>query len=112
MYVMMYNGRPGTREKVTPGNASTGITKAIRNPTTGDFKGKKAKTAVIQNQGTGTAKITVDSTAPTAAAGTDVGMLLTQNNTIALDTYEAITQFRAIDNVAGTASKLEVWCYF
>lgn len=109
---MQYNGRPGTREKVVPGDTATGITKAIYAPVTGTFSGKLAKTAVIQNQGTGTAKITFNGTDPTAAAGTDVGMLLTQNNTVALDTYEAISQFSAIDNVSGSASKLEVWCYF
>lgn len=112
MYVLQYNGRPCVREKITPGNTATGITSTVYAPTSGTYKGLLAKTAVIQNQGTGTAKVNITSAAPTAAAGTDVGMLLTQNNTIVLDTFEAIKAFKAIDNVSGETSKLEVWCYF
>ena len=111
MYVMGYNGRAGSREKITPGDAATGITPAIMAPVSGIYKGLTARSALVQNQGE-TAKFTINGTNPTAAAGTDVGMLLTQNNSFEIAGYENIKNFKAIDNVSGQASKIEVVCYF
>ena len=111
-YVVSFNGRPGTREKVTPGNTATGITEAIRNPSTGDFKHLLAKAALIQNQGSYDAKFCIDGTTPTAAAGTDRGLILASGDSYAMIGYESVKNFLVIDNVSGEACKVEVLCYF
>lgn len=110
--VLPYEGKPGTREIITPGDIATGITKAIRHPTTGQFAGKNAKCVVIQNKGPGNAKFTIEGTTPTNAAGTNVGFVLTPYGTFTISDVDAIVDFLVVDDVSGSASIIEVLCYF
>jgi hypothetical protein len=110
--VLPYEGKPGTREIITPGDTATGITKAIRHPVTGRFKGKNAKCAVVQNKSLNNAKFTIEGTAPTALAGTNIGLILTPYASFTISDVDAIGDFLVIDDVSGSASVIEVLCYF
>ena len=109
---LMYEGKPGTREIITPGDTATGITKTIRHPVTGQFAGKNAKCAVIQNKGSGNAKFTIEGTTPTNAAGTNIGFVLTPYGSFTISDVDAIIDLLIVDDVSGSASVIEVLCYF
>jgi len=112
IYTISYLGKPGGRETITPGDTATGITSTVRCPTTGTYAGQDARNALIQNKGEYAAHFTIDGTAPTAAAGTNVGFKLAAGNSFIIEGVDQVKNFKVIDAVSGSASIIEVQVFF
>lgn len=111
MQYMEILGDPGTTETITPGNTATGITKLIRAPASGLYQGLEAKAARITCEAN-TINFTEDGTAPTAAAGTNVGHALTANSEYTIRGVSNVRNFLCIDRVAGNVGVIKVTCFF
>jgi len=95
-------------EKLSP-TASTGITAALIEPTSGKMKGMKAKAALISVE-TNPIRIRLDggTTAPTAANGVQ----LKADTYFTIVNLENIKNFRCIDVSAEAASAVHVQLFF
>lgn len=103
-------GDAGTPETITPGDTATGISATIYNQTIHGVK-KLAIGALLTCEDN-TAKITFDGTAPTATAGTDVGHEFASGESYVIRGTENVKNFLCIDNVSGSASKIQVTPFF
>lgn len=103
--------RAGAYEKITPGDTSTGITAAIREPTSGEFNKKNAIAALITVEDN-TINFTLDGTAATATAGTNAGHKVTVGQSYLVEGRGSVTAFRCIDAVSGSASIVKVTTFF
>lgn len=70
-------------------------------------KVRRPEEALIQVK-SGAINWTIDGTAPTATAGTDVGFISSPGDLISLQGYGAIAGFQAINAVASNGAKVEV----
>lgn len=104
-------GDAGATETITPGDVVKGITKAIYEPTSGLFKGRQAIGALITCEDS-SANITFDGTAPTAAAGTNVGHSFDAGDSYVIRGTQNVINFQCIDRASGSASKIKVTTYF
>lgn len=98
-------GDPQTREILTPGDTSTGISSTVYTN-----NGRQARYALIVNR-TNTAMYCIDGTDPTAS-DTGKGFPMTAYTGIELRGITAIKNFRCIDHASGVTSSLEVVCFF
>lgn len=112
IFSVSYLGKPSGRENLEPGDTATGITSTLRHPTSGAFKGRDARGALIQNKAQNEAQFTIDGTDPTASAGTDVGFVLGHDDSFTLSTKDEVINFKCIDRVSGSRCKLEVLVFF
>lgn len=111
-YVFDLPGEADTYETLAPGDTSTGITQAIRvDPSNGILPGANAIAVLITIEDN-TATIRMDGGDPTAQAGTDVGHQMAAGDSIVLRGPNTIKNFRCIDTVSGSASKVKVTCFF
>ena len=94
-------------EIITPGDVSTGITAGLLTPASGSFNAMNAVAGLItaENQ---TMHFTLDGTAPTAAAGTDLGHDLAAGDSYMIRGKTNMANFRIIDRVSGSAGQLKV----
>jgi hypothetical protein len=76
-----------------------------------DYPVLNAKAALISCKNY-TAHFTVNGSAPTAAAGTNIGLPITANGTVMLRDPNAIRNVKFIDAVSGSASVIYVTCFF
>ena len=98
-------GDAGTYEALSPTTA-TGITSTIRHPTSGFYKGKMARAAMIIVE-TNPVRFRIDGTAPEAATG--IPIEAGQNTTIT--GVNNVKNFSCIDQSA-SASAVHVQVYF
>jgi len=110
MQVFDVQGDAGTPENITP-TSSTGITAAIRHPTSGKYKGMTAKSALITCEA-GDVHMTLDGTAPTALAGTNVGHVLYVGDSYVIRGQENVKNALFIDRVAATPGIIKVTPFF
>lgn len=111
MIVREIIGEAGTYEAIAPGDTATGISKSIRSPITGKYKGQHAVSALITIEGD-TVTFTAHGVAPTAAAGTNVGHQLLSGDSMTLTGWETIKSFLVIDTVSGNNGTIKVTCSF
>jgi hypothetical protein len=90
-------------ENITPGDSSTGITASKLLSS----EGLPPKAALIQATDN-TIHFTLHGTAPTAAAGTNVGLELAAGQSYLIEGFDNITNFRCIDAVSGSAGIVKV----
>jgi hypothetical protein len=94
------------QETLAP-TSSTGITAAIRKPTSGAFQDLEARGAKMVVEG-GEINYTINGTAPTALAGTNVGFRADIGDVIELYDADQVRNFRCIERVAGNGAKVKV----
>jgi len=98
-------GIPTGHETITP-SASTGITAGLILPTSGNYQfNAVAALITVENYAI---NFTLDGTAPTAAAGTNVGHVLYVGDSFLIRGAVAVNNFRCIDRVAGSASSVKI----
>jgi hypothetical protein len=102
------------RESVGTLTTAKSLTAATYNtyPTSADgydaySTAKRPEEAVIQVKA-GAINWTIDGTAPTATAGTDVGFIAQAGDFITLGGYASISGFQCINAVASNGAKIEV----
>ncbi len=103
----------GAHESLTPGDTATGITAAIKKPTSGAFTDIEASAALITVEDNN-ARFTVDGTTPTNSNGTsaDTGHLITAGQNTMIEGLRSVDKFKIIDAVSGSASIIKVTTYF
>jgi hypothetical protein len=108
---------PYAREAVGTLTSAKSLTESTYNtaPTSTDSYNRYATTkrpeeALIQVK-TGAINWTIDGTAPTAVAGTNVGFISQVGDMISLPGYASIAGFQCINSVASNGASVEV-CYF
>ena len=111
MIVTEMLGDAGSYEAVAPADASTGLAIATRIPASGIYKGNPAKGMLITCEDQ-TVNFTLDGTAPTAEAGTNVGHSLAAGQSIVVRGQESVRNFRCIDRVSGSTGTLKITCFF
>lgn len=97
----------GAYESLTPGDTATGITAAIKQPTSGAFKNLPAIGALITVENN-SARFTMDGTTPTAS----VGHLITAGQSYVITGAASVSAFKCIDAVSGVASNIKVTTFF
>ena len=102
---------PGAHETLTPGNTATGITSTVILPTSGDFSGIYAVGALITVE-TNIINFCIDGSTPTAAAGTNIGHQMDAGQSYYIEDQQGVAQFKCIDRVSGSASKVKVTTFF
>lgn len=103
----------GAHESISPGDTATGITTAIKAPTTGEFNKKTALAALITVEDN-SARFTEDGTTPTNSNGTsaDTGHLIGAGQNYVVESYMGVSAFRIIDAVSGAVSVVKVTTFF
>ena len=104
-------GHAAEFEIITPGDTATGITAAVKKPVGGDHAAEQATGALVTVEAN-SINFTVDGSTPTAAAGTNIGHQMDAGQSYYLPSAEAVNNFKCIDRVSGSASKVKVTCYF
>ena len=97
----------GAYETISPGDTSTGITAAIRAPTSGAFKNLNAMAALVTVEDN-TIRFTLDSTAATAS----VGHLMSAGQSYVIQHESDVVNFRCIDAVSGATGNIKVTTFF
>lgn len=97
----------GAYEALTP-TGSTGITAAIKHPTSGDFKDRDAQAALITVEDNDI-RFTLQGTPPVAAGA---GHLMSAGQSYVIQHPSDVNKFRCIDNVSGSASSVKVTTFF
>ena len=102
----------GAHESISPGDTATGITAAIKQPTSGEFKGQSAVTALITVEDN-SARFAVDGTTPTNSNGTsaDTGHLITAGQSYVAEGM-GVSAFSVIDAVSGSVAVIKVTTLF
>lgn len=103
MIVTNYAGDPFAYESITPGDTATGITLSVLKAS----DRREAKAALIQVEDE-TVNYTIHGTAPTAAAGTNIGNALEAGEAIMIIGSPAIRNFSCIDRVSGSAGTVKI----
>ena len=105
---------PYAREALATLTSATALTAATYNTATADTdvynrisQTRRPVEALIEVKGF-PINWTIDGTAPTATAGTDVGFYSAAGDFITLQGYKAISSFQAINAVASSGAKIEV----
>ena len=101
------SGAPGAYEKITPGDVATGITASKLE----NSSGQQASGAVLKIEAN-TVNIAVDGGTATNAAGTNYGMQFASNDTIVLNSIEAVKNLSIVDTVSGSAGVVKVTIFF
>ena len=104
-------GDAGSVESIAPADTATGLAVATRHPTSGIYKGMTAKGMLVTCEDQ-TVNFTMNGTAPTAKAGTNVGHELAAGQSIVIRGQESIRNFLCIDRVSGSTGTIKVTCYF
>jgi hypothetical protein len=101
----------GAHESLSP-TTSTGITAAIRQPTSGEFNNKTAIAALVTVEDN-SARFTVDGTTPTNTSGdsSDTGHLMSAGQNYVIE-GSGVPAFRIIDAVSGVASIVKITTFF
>ena len=107
MYTLDVLGRPEKFESIVPGDTSTGI--SVGNLTSATNQQACAALVTVEAQ---SINYSLHGTAPTAAAGTNVGHQLKAEETLILRGIDEVKNFRCIDRVSGSASTVKVTIYF
>ena len=111
MYVTEMLGDGGAYEKISPADTATGLAATTIQPTSGLAKGLFAKGILVTGEDE-TVHFTTDGTAPTAAAGTNVGHRLSADQSIVIRGQNNIKNFQVIDAVSGSTGSVKVTAYF
>jgi hypothetical protein len=103
----------GAHESISPGNTATGITAAIKFPTSGRYKGKSAMAALITIEDEN-ARLCMDGTTPTNASGdsSDVGHKIESGQNYPILGEKAVADFKIIDAVSGSNAVVKVTTFF
>ena len=88
-----------------------GFTSSKIAPTTGDLAGKRVKAALLSAE-IADIRFTLDGTTPTVTAGTAVGHLLYYGNALEIRGYANIANFKCINAVNGSGSKVKCTFFF
>jgi len=104
-------GDAGAYETITPGDTATGITKSVRQPTTGAYAGLSAVAALITVEAN-TVTVAFDGSTPTNAAGTNLGHKLAATDSLFLRGVKAVQNFKCVDTVSLSAGVVKVTLYF
>ena len=100
-------GDAQAHEAITPGNTATGITDSLlRN------SDKQSAVAAFVTVEDNTVNYTIHGTAPTAAAGTNVGHAAPDGSVILLKGIDELTDFSCIDRVSGSAGVVKVTIFY
>lgn len=99
--------KPGGYEALAPGDTATGITAALRNPTTGAFTDQTAITALITVEDNAM-RFTMDGTTPTAS----IGHLMSAGQSYVVEDTYGVLNFKCIDAVSGSVSSVKVTVFF
>lgn len=102
---------PGAHETLTPGDTATGITAAIIKPTSDSFSGIYAIGALITVE-SNTINFCIDGSTPSAAAGTNLGHKMDAGQSYYVEDQRGVANFKCIDRVSGSASKVKVTTFF
>ena len=94
---------PGGYEALAPTTAK-GITATVRNPSTGNFTSKRAKTALITVEDN-PIRFTLDGTTPTAS----VGHLMSAGQSYVVENEYGVQKFQCIDVSAASSVKVTVF---
>lgn len=103
----------GAHESISPGDTATGITAAIKEPTSGEFKGKPALAVLITVEDQ-SVRICYDGTTPTNSNGTsaDVGHPLEAGQNYLIEGARSVEKFKCIDAVSGSTAVVKVTTHF
>jgi len=111
MLVIEYYGDAGAQEIITPGDTATAIAASTIQPTSGVHKNFQAKAILVVAEDF-SFHFTLDGTAPTATAGTNVGITVSAGQSTVIVGYNNIKNFKIIDAVSGSASICKVQPFF
>lgn len=104
-------GDAGEVDTIAPGDTATGITPS-KYATTDIHGVKKLATGALLTCEDQTVNITFDGTAPTAAAGTNVGHAFAAGESYVIRGIHNVKNFQCIDRVSGTTGTVKVTLFF
>jgi len=91
-------------ESISPADTATGFTASNYKAGAGTLRAERALISCESN----TVNFTLHGTAPTAAAGTNIGTAFLANDSYLIVGYTAIANFQCIDRVSGSAGTVKV----
>lgn len=104
-------GDAGAVESIAPGDTATGI--SASNYATANIHGvEKLATGALLTCEDQTVNITFDGTAPTAAAGTNVGHAFAAGESYVIRGIHNVKNFKCIDRVSGSTGTVKVTVFF
>ena len=101
-------GEPGGFEKLTPGDTATPIS-AGKKVIAATGSGAIAAAITLEDF---SINFTIDGTAPTALAGTNIGHKLDPGQMLILRTAAEVSLFQCIDRISGQASTVKITIYY
>lgn len=107
MIVFALDGDAGKIETLVPGNSPTGITASLLV----SAEGLQAQVALMTVEDN-SINFAENGTNPTAEAETDVGHTMTDGQSRLIRGISNLRNFRCIDRVSGSASKVKITVYF
>jgi hypothetical protein len=103
-------GDAGQYENITPGDVVTGITASLLNASIhGSTQQAIGALITCEDQ---TVHFTIDGTAPTAIAGTNVGHALAAGDSYVIRGISNLRNFKCIDAVSASAGTVKVTVFF